>query len=80
MEQIRNKKGFICDMDGVIYHGEKLLNGAKEFVQWLKKEKKRFLFLTNSSGRSPQDLKEKHSTKSAKSVVNNNPNPQFPSI
>lgn len=56
---IRNKKGFIIDMDGVVYHGNILLPGVKEFVDWLKKEKKEFLFLTNASGRSPRDLKEK---------------------
>ena len=56
---IQNKEGFICDMDGVIYHGNKLLPGVKEFVSWLKKENKKFLFLTNSSERSPKELKEK---------------------
>ena len=35
MEQLRGKSGFICDMDGVIYHGDSLLPGAKEFVEWL---------------------------------------------
>ena len=29
------KKGFICDMDGVIYHGNKILPGVVEFIQWL---------------------------------------------
>ncbi len=59
MEYIRNKKAFICDMDGVIYHGNKLLPGAPEFVNWLKRENKRFLFLTNSSERAPRELQEK---------------------
>lgn len=54
-----NKKGFIIDMDGVIYHGNKLLPGADEFVSWLKKENKSFLFLTNSSERSPKELSQK---------------------
>ena len=45
MEQLRAKKGFIIDMDGVIYHGNRLLPGAKEFVEWLYQEKKEFLFL-----------------------------------
>ena len=40
MKELMDKKGFICDMDGVIYHGSKLLPGAKSFVSWLKKEKK----------------------------------------
>ena len=35
METLRSKKGFICDMDGVIYHGNRLLPGVREFVQWL---------------------------------------------
>ncbi len=59
IEKIRSKKGFISDMDGVIYHGNKLLPGVPEFVDWLKKEKKKFLFLTNSSERTPTELKEK---------------------
>lgn len=56
---IRKKKGFICDMDGVIYHGNILLPGVKEFVEWLQKEKKQFLFLTNSSEHSPLELQKK---------------------
>lgn len=59
IEKIKNKKGFICDMDGVIYHGNKLLPGVKEFVDWLIKEDKRFLFLTNSSERTRKELQEK---------------------
>lgn len=59
MEELRNKKGFICDMDGVIYHGNKLLDGAKEFVEWLYREDKEFLFLTNACRRSPKELQKK---------------------
>lgn len=56
---IENKKGFICDMDGVIYHGNKILPGVIEFVEWLKANDKHFLFLTNSSERSPMELQQK---------------------
>lgn len=59
LEIIKSKKGYICDMDGVIYHGNRLLPGVKEFVNWLYAEDKNFLFLTNSSERSPIELKEK---------------------
>ncbi len=59
MEALREKKGFICDMDGVIYHGNRLLPGVKEFVDWLYREGKQFLFLTNSSERSPRELQQK---------------------
>jgi NagD protein len=46
-------------MDGVIYHGNRLVEGSKDFVDWLKKEGKRFLFLTNSSSKSPKELRQK---------------------
>ena len=59
LQAIRNKRGFICDMDGVIYHANELLPGAKDFVDWLNKEQKPFLFLTNSSERSPLELSQK---------------------
>lgn len=48
---ILEKKAFICDMDGVIYHGNRLLPHVPEFVDWLVKNDKKFLFLTNSSER-----------------------------
>ena len=56
---IRSKKGFISDMDGVIYQGSTLIPGVKDFVNWLQKEKKQFLFLTNSSERTPLELRKK---------------------
>ncbi len=46
-------------MDGVIYHGNKLLDGVKEFVEWLSQNNKSYLFLTNSSERSPRELSQK---------------------
>ncbi|MFA5561969.1 MAG: HAD-IIA family hydrolase [Eubacteriales bacterium] len=59
LEQLRNKQGFICDMDGVIYHGNRMIDGAVQFVNWLFENNKKFLFLTNSSERSPRELAEK---------------------
>ena len=57
--KIRNKKGYLCDMDGVIYHGNRILEGVSEFVEWLEQNGKRYLFLTNSSGSTPLELKQK---------------------
>jgi NagD protein len=59
IQYIRSKNGFIIDMDGVLYHGNKLLPGVREFVNWLQDEQKKFVFLTNSSERTPRELKEK---------------------
>lgn len=55
----RAKRGFICDMDGVIYHGNKVLPGVAEFIQWLHDEGKEYLFLTNNSGYTPRELHQK---------------------
>ncbi|MFA6736635.1 MAG: HAD-IIA family hydrolase [Saccharofermentanales bacterium] len=58
-DELRGKMAFICDMDGVIYHGNKLLDGVAQFLGWITKEKKEFIFLTNSSERSPAELCQK---------------------
>lgn len=59
MINFNEKKCFICDMDGVIYHGNKILPGVAEFIDWLQKENKEFLFLTNNSGYTPKELQQK---------------------
>ena len=59
MREVLNKNGFICDMDGVIYHGNRILDGVSEFVNWLQENGKKFVFLTNSPERTPHELSMK---------------------
>jgi len=59
LQNIKSKSGFIIDMDGVIYHGNRLLPGVTDFLEWLEKTDKKYLFLTNSSERTPKELQEK---------------------
>lgn len=59
LDELKAKKGFLCDMDGVLYHGNQLLPGVSDFVNWLQAENKNFIFLTNSSERSPRELRQK---------------------
>ncbi|HEU5229223.1 MAG TPA: HAD-IIA family hydrolase [Ktedonobacteraceae bacterium] len=40
---------YLIDLDGVVYRGEELVPGAKEFVSWLDATQKKYLFLTNNS-------------------------------
>ncbi|WP_167598099.1 HAD-IIA family hydrolase [Leeuwenhoekiella sp. ZYFB001] len=52
-------KGFLIDMDGVIYSGNDLIPGADTFIQTLQDREIPFLFMTNNSQRSPIDVVNK---------------------
>jgi len=51
-----DSSGFLIDMDGVIYKGEHVIEGAKEFITKLIKDDIPFLFLTNNSQRTRRDV------------------------
>lgn len=53
------KKGFLIDMDGVIYGNDTLIPGADKFIEQLQKKKIPFLFMTNNSQRTPLDTVNK---------------------
>ena len=50
---------YIIDMDGVVYHGHRLIPGAAEFVERLRSGGHPFLFLTNNSQWTPRDLRHR---------------------
>src|SRR5216684_750964 len=50
------RTGYLIDMDGVIYRENHLIPGAVEFVQALSITGTPFLFLTNNSAPTPEDL------------------------
>jgi len=50
------KIGYLIDMDGVIYRENNLIPGAADFVQALTATGIPFLFLTNNSAPTPEDL------------------------
>jgi NagD protein len=51
--------GFVIDMDGVVYRGSQLIPGARDFVDRLTIRGCRFLFLTNNSEKTPEELQRK---------------------
>jgi len=53
------KRFVISDMDGVIYRGKALIDGAEDFVARMLRDKIPFLFLTNNSEQTPLDLARK---------------------
>src|SRR5882724_3907516 len=50
------RTGYLIDMDGVIYRENQLVPGAGEFVEALISTGTPFLFLTNNSAPTPEDL------------------------
>jgi NagD protein len=52
-------KNYILDMDGVIYRGNQLIPGAREFIERLQEGRRRFQFLTNNSKNTPLDFQRK---------------------
>ena len=50
---------FVLDMDGTFYLGDRLLEGANEFLDSVEEAGKRYIFFTNNSSKSPQDYIEK---------------------
>lgn len=57
MNDLSNIKCFLLDMDGTIYLGDKLIDGAKDFLDKLGKN--RYIFLTNNSSRGKNKYIEK---------------------
>ncbi len=53
------KRGFLIDMDGVIYSINLLIPGADKFIATLQKKDIPFLFMTNNSQRTPLDTVNK---------------------
>lgn len=51
---LRDLRGFIFDMDGVIYRGNTILPGAAEFIAALREAGIPYLFLTNNSTTPPE--------------------------
>jgi NagD protein len=51
-----SKNAFLLDMDGVIYREDHLIPGAPRFIALLLEKEIPFLFLTNNSAPTPEDL------------------------
>lgn len=56
---LKDVKLFALDMDGTVYLGNGLIDGALEFIHQLKEKGKDFIFITNNSSRVPSFYREK---------------------
>lgn len=51
-------KTYLIDLDGTMYRGTDIIEGAKEFIDYLLKTNQEFVFFTNNSSRTPKQAKE----------------------
>lgn len=58
-DRLRSAKGFIFDMDGVIYVGSRLLPGVNDLLDTLRLSAIPFVLGTNNSTATPQDFVER---------------------
>lgn len=50
---------FLLDLDGTVYLGDRLIEGASEFIEAVRERGRRVVFLTNNSSRSRRQYIEK---------------------
>lgn len=56
---MKEYKGYLIDLDGTMYRGTEKIEAAGRFVQNLVKQNIPYLFVTNNSTRTPQQVAEK---------------------
>lgn len=59
MKKLEEKKCFLFDLDGTIYLSEKIIPGALELLDELKRQGKHYAFMTNNSSSSKKQYVEK---------------------
>ena len=52
LENLKNKKLFMLDMDGTIYLGNRIYDATLEFLDTIKKRGGKYIFMTNNSSKS----------------------------
>lgn len=56
---MKDYKGYLIDLDGTMYKGSQVIEGAIEFIDYLNKEDKDYLFVTNNSSKTPEEVAKK---------------------
>jgi 4-nitrophenyl phosphatase len=52
-------KGYLIDLDGTIYRGNQVIEDAPYFIEWLRINGLPYLFLTNNSSMTPEQVSNK---------------------
>lgn len=59
VDRLLEARGFLLDLDGTIYLGNQLTEGALAFIETLQRRNINYLFLTNNSSKHPCQYVEK---------------------
>ncbi len=58
-ERLTRARAFLLDMDGTFFLGDRLIDGALDFIAVLREQGKSFLFLTNNSSKDREQYADK---------------------
>jgi len=56
---LSDAKLFLLDMDGTLYLGDEVIDGAHEFIRALEETGREYIYLTNNSSRAGMDYIER---------------------
>lgn len=60
MNKVRSRwKAYLIDLDGTLYHGNRMIEGADALINGLKQAEIPYLFVTNNSSRTPVEVAER---------------------
>ena len=55
MDKLLNSKLFLLDMDGTLYLGDEVFDGAIDFIETIENTGREYIYLTNNSSRAGID-------------------------
>lgn len=55
LEKIKKSKIFVLDMDGTLYLGKNVIEGAREFCQRILSSGRKLMYFTNNASRNPEE-------------------------
>ncbi len=56
---MKKYKGYLLDLDGTMYAGTRVIEGAKEFIEYLSNNELPYLFVTNNASKRPDEVADK---------------------
>ncbi|WP_414044686.1 TIGR01457 family HAD-type hydrolase [Macrococcus equi] len=56
---MKKYSGYLLDLDGTMYAGSEVIEGAREFIQYLSDHDLPYLFVTNNASKRPDEVADK---------------------